>query len=102
MITSWHMIPLCIGTKQVSEIEAKLDIDYVGRNGWALVAVLIEDLDGERMNAAVRIEADGSVADGDKREMSLMGPAIVSAANHYYSANKCDILDGLGLFDAAE
>ena len=102
MITSWHMIPLCIGTKQISEIEVKFDIAYSSTWGWAPTAVLVEDLDGGYMNSTVRIEADGSVANGDNREMSLMGPAIISAASHYYSANRAEVLKGLGLVDAAE
>ena len=98
MITSWHMIPLCIGTKQISEIEVKFDIAHCGSRGYAPIAVLVEDLDGPMSNSLVRIEADGTVGN----EQSLMGPAIISAASHYYSANRAEVLDRMGLFDAAE
>lgn len=101
MITSWHMIPLCIGTKQISEIEVKFDIADCGSRGWAPIAVLVEDLDGSPCNSSVRIEADGSVNGSDHREQSLLGPTIISAASHYYSANKAEVLEGLGLTEAA-
>ena len=102
MITSWHMVPLCIGTKQISEIEVKFDITHCGSRGYAPIAVLVEDLDGHRGNSLVRIEADGTVAGTDHREQSLLGPTIISAASHYYSANRAEVLKGLGLTEAAE
>lgn len=98
MITSWHMIPLCIGTKQISEIEVRFDITHCGSRGYAPIAVLVEDLDGHRGNSLVRIEADGTVGN----EQSLMGPAIISAARHYYDANRTEVLERLGLTEAAE
>lgn len=102
MITSWHMIPLCIGTKQIAEIEVKFDIAHCGSRGYAPVAVLVEHLDGPRGNSSVRIEADGSVNGTDYREQSLLGPTIISAASHYFSANRAEVLEGLGLLEAAE
>ena len=98
MITGWHMIPLCIGTKQISEIEVRFDIAHCGGRGYAPIAVLVEDLDGPMSNSLVRIESDGTVGN----EQSLMGPAIISAARHYYDANRAEILESLGLTEATE
>ena len=98
MITSWHMIPLCIGTKQVSEIEVRFDIAHCGSRGWAPIAVIVEHLTGTPDNPTLRVEMDGSIGP----EQSLLGPAIISAASHYFSVNQAEVLEGLGLVHAAE
>lgn len=98
MITSWHMIPICIGTKQISEIEVKFDIAHCGSRGYVPIAVLVENLTGTLDKPTLRIEADGSIG----TEQSLLGPAIISAANHYYDANRAEVLEGLGLLEATE
>ena len=48
--------------------------------------------------------ADESVCIGPapSAQSYLSMPAIISAASHYYSANRAEVLDRMGLFDAAE
>lgn len=92
MLTSWQTIPLHLGVQQFAEIDAKLDLRD-GPRGWMVDALVIEDIDTKE---PIRIERDGTVRRGNVVECSLMGPALICQADHYFSMHEDDLISQLG------
>jgi hypothetical protein len=88
MLTGWQTIPLHLGDRQFSEIDAKLALRE-GPRGWMVDALVIEDIDTKE---PIRIERDGTVRRGNQTECSLMGPALICQADHYFSLNESELV----------
>jgi hypothetical protein len=98
MMTGWRMVKVCIGDWPVAEFECKYDLTYSDMAGWHLLAVVITDLDDKPL----RIERDGSVKlDGNTKLHAHLARSIASAALCEFEAHRSDILNDLGLLQAA-